>query len=154
MLNSTECGISQAPVSDLASRSCLIVDDSPLVRKIARKALAGQGLVIDDAENGQIALEKCQDRMPDIVLLDWNMPIMDGLEFLQALRRSHGGKGPIVVFCTTETDVEHIQRAIESGADEYIMKPFDQDSLCSKVASAVRHRQVTASERLRAQLPD
>ena len=149
MLNSTECGVSQSLVLDLSSRSCLITDDSPMVRKIARKALASLGLEIDDAENGQIALEKCQNRMPDIVLLDWNMPVMDGLEFLRALRRTDGGKGPTVIFCTTETDVEHIQKAIESGADEYIMKPFDRDSLCAKVTSTVCRRHVGTSERLR-----
>jgi two-component system, chemotaxis family, chemotaxis protein CheY len=141
VLNSTECGVSQSPVSDFASSSCLIVDDSPMVRRIARKALASLGLEIDDAENGQIALDKCQNRMPDIVLLDWNMPVMDGLEFLEALRRTDGGSAPIVVFCTTETDVEHIQKAIQSGADEYVMKPFDRDSLCSKVSLAVQARQ-------------
>jgi two-component system chemotaxis response regulator CheY len=116
------------------ARSCLITDDSPLVRKIARKVISGLGFEVDEAEDGRIALEKCQIKMPDAILLDWNMPVMDGLEFLQALRRTEGGEAPTVVFCTTETDVKHIQRAIECGADEYLMKPFDRESLSAKLA--------------------
>jgi two-component system chemotaxis response regulator CheY len=103
------------------------------VRKIARKILTGLGFEIDEAENGQIALEKCQNRMPDVVLLDWNMPIMNGLEFLKSLRRAEGGRAPAVIFCTTETDVEHIQKALVNGANEYLMKPFDRDSLIAKL---------------------
>lgn len=112
---------------------CLLVDDSSLVRKIARKIFTGLGFEIDEAENGQIALEKCQSRMPDVVLLDWNMPVMDGLEFLKSLRHTEGGRGPAVIFCTTETDVDHIQRALANGANEYLMKPFDQESLIAKL---------------------
>jgi two-component system chemotaxis response regulator CheY len=70
--------------------------------------------------------------MPDAILLDWNMPVMDGYEFLKMLRNSEAGKKPKVVFCTTENDVAHIARAMHAGADEYIMKPFDRDILVSK----------------------
>jgi two-component system chemotaxis response regulator CheY len=91
------------------------------------------GFEVDEAENGQIALEKCQQRMPDVVLLDWNMPVMNGLEFLKALRHTEGGRAPAVVFCTTETDVDHIQRAMACGANEYLMKPFDRESLIMKL---------------------
>ena len=72
--------------------------------------------------------------MPDAVLLDWNMPVMNGLDFLRALRREEGGKKPLVVFCSIENDAEHINEAIRSGADEFIMKPFDADILESKFA--------------------
>jgi len=112
---------------------CLLVDDSSLVRKIARRIFTGLGFEIDEAENGKIALEKCLCRMPDVVLLDWNMPVMDGLEFLKSLRRSEGGREPAVIFCTTEADVDHIQRALANGANEYLMKPFDQESLVAKL---------------------
>ncbi|WP_410959599.1 response regulator, partial [Salmonella sp. SAL4432] len=70
--------------------------------------------------------------MPDAVLLDWNMPVMDGIAFLVALRKEQGGNGPKVIFCTTEHDVEHITRAITAGANEYIMKPFDRDIIEAK----------------------
>jgi two-component system chemotaxis response regulator CheY len=133
VFNSTEGAISEGVASQAISRSCLIVDDSSLVRKIARKIFAGLGFEVDEAENGQIALEKCLSHMPEVVLLDWNMPVMDGLEFLKSLRRTEGGRAPAVIFCTTETDVEHIQRALANGANEYLMKPFDRESLVAKL---------------------
>ena len=70
--------------------------------------------------------------MPDAVLLDWNMPVMDGMQFLLALRKAEGGDKPKVVFCTTENDVAHIARALHAGANEYIMKPFDKDIVTAK----------------------
>lgn len=71
--------------------------------------------------------------MPDGILLDWNMPVMEGIEFLELLRKTEGGDVPRVIFCTTNNDIEHITRAIEAGANEYIMKPFDQDILREKL---------------------
>lgn len=113
-------------------KSCLIVDDSKVVRMVARKILEGLSFATDEAEDGQKALEACQRSMPDAVLLDWNMPVKNGLEFLQELRAMSGGSRPVVVFCTTENDMEHIKTAMEAGANEYIMKPFDSDIIESK----------------------
>jgi two-component system chemotaxis response regulator CheY len=70
--------------------------------------------------------------MPDGVLLDWNMPVMNGIEFLRALRAEPGGDRPVVVFCTTENDLNHIVEAMNAGANEYIMKPFDGDIIEAK----------------------
>ena len=117
-----------------AAKSCLIVDDSKVIRMVARKILEGLNFNISEAENGQLALEACQRQMPDVVLLDWNMPVMDGLGFLRALRASDGGGQPVVVFCTTENDLSKIQEAIVAGANEYIMKPFDRDIIETKFA--------------------
>jgi two-component system chemotaxis response regulator CheY len=125
--------MAEAAPANSASKSVLLVDDSLLVRKIARKIFAGLGYEIEEAEDGQIALEKCISHMPDVVLLDWNMPVMDGLEFLKSLRQSEGGRAPAVIFCTTESDVEHIQKALANGANEYLMKPFDKESLIAKL---------------------
>jgi two-component system chemotaxis response regulator CheY len=72
--------------------------------------------------------------MPDCVLLDWNMPVMNGIEFLKALRAKYGPEKPPVVFCTTETDMSFIEQAIEHGAQEFIMKPFDEEILIGKLA--------------------
>ena len=83
---------------------------------------------------GQEALDACEQSMPDLILLDWNMPVMNGLDFLRALRREEGGDKPVVVFCSTENDAEHIGEAMRSGANEYIMKPFDADIIESKFA--------------------
>jgi two-component system chemotaxis response regulator CheY len=135
--------IDPQPSEDSAAmfaKSCLITDDSPTIRRVARKILTSLGFEVDEAENGQVALEKCRSRMPDLVLLDWNMPVMDGLEFVRALRGTEGGNLPAVVFCTTESDIQHIQLAIDSGADDYIMKPFDRDSLVTKIAGVLRER--------------
>jgi two-component system chemotaxis response regulator CheY len=113
-------------------KTCLVVDDSSVIRKVARRILEGLEFEIAEAEDGEQALEACRSRMPDAVLLDWNMPKMDGYEFLRSLRRMAGGERPKVVFCTTENDVAHIARALHAGANEYIMKPFDKEIVEAK----------------------
>jgi two-component system chemotaxis response regulator CheY len=118
----------------MSAKSCLVVDDSKVVRMVARKILEGLNFTISEAENGQLALDACRREMPDVVLLDWNMPVLDGLGFLKALRASEGGAAPVVVFCTTENDLSRIQEAIVAGANEYIMKPFDRDIIETKFA--------------------
>ena len=113
-------------------KTCLVVDDSSVIRKVARRILEGMNFSITEAENGQQALDFCRREMPQAVLLDWNMPVMDGYEFLKALRKLTGGDKPKVVFCTTENDVVHIARALHAGANEYIMKPFDKEIVEAK----------------------
>jgi two-component system chemotaxis response regulator CheY len=113
-------------------KHCLVVDDSAVIRKVARRILDELSFATSEAENGREALDKCRKSMPDAVLLDWNMPVMDGIAFLDALRKERGGDEPTVIFCTTENDVEHITRAITAGANEYIMKPFDRDIIEAK----------------------
>jgi two-component system, chemotaxis family, chemotaxis protein CheY len=113
-------------------RTCLVVDDSSVIRKVARRILEGMDFQISEAEDGQQAVDACRRQMPDAILLDWNMPVMDGYEFLKVLRRLPEGDRPKVVFCTTETDVAHIARALHAGANEYIMKPFDKDIVEAK----------------------
>jgi len=113
-------------------KSCLVVDDSRVVRGVARKILEALDFAIREASNGQEAMEACRTAMPDAILLDWNMPVMNGIEFLRELRGMSGGHHPIVVFCTTENDLSHIQEALGAGANEYIMKPFDSDIVESK----------------------
>jgi two-component system chemotaxis response regulator CheY len=108
-------------------KTCLIVDDSSIIRKVARRILESLEFQILEAENGEQAFETCRRQLPDAILFDWNMPKMDGYDFLRALRRLPGGERPKVVFCTTENDVAHIARALQAGANEYIMKPFDKD---------------------------
>ena len=113
-------------------KTCLVVDDSSVIRKVARRILEGLDFQIAEAENGEEAIEACRQQIPDAILLDWNMPKMDGYEFLRALRRLPGGDKPKVVFCTTENDVAHIARVLHAGANEYIMKPFDKDIVEAK----------------------
>ena len=126
-------------------RTCLVVDDSTVVRKIARRILEEMDFQVVEAEDGEKALEACKGAMPEAVLLDWNMPNMDGYEFLGNLRRLPGGDAPKVVFCTTENDIDHISRALAAGANEYIMKPFDKEIISAKFAE-VGLIQVTSPE--------
>src|SRR3981189_2904897 len=113
-------------------RTCLVVDDSSVIRKVARRILEGLDFQIIEAEDGAKALEICKRGLPEAILLDANMPVMDGYEFLGNLRRLPGGDQPKVVVCTTENDVAHIARALGAGANEYIMKPFDKDIVAAK----------------------
>lgn len=118
------------------SRSCLVVDDSRVVRKLARRILEAHDFTVTEAENGAKALAACRAALPDGVLLDWNMPVMNGIEFLRALRAEFGPDHPVVLFCTTETEMNFITEALEAGAQEYIMKPFDAGLLLGKFAEA------------------
>ena len=113
---------------------CLIVDDSRVIRRMAADILKSLGLRTAEAENGLKGVEFCRTTVPDMVLLDWNMPEMDGITCLRALRAMDLNPRPVVVMCTTESGLSKIQEALEAGADEYIMKPYDQGVLLDKLA--------------------
>ncbi|HTC83512.1 MAG TPA: response regulator [Rhizomicrobium sp.] len=113
---------------------CLIVDDSRVIRRMAADILKGLGLRTAEAEHGLKAVEFCRGTIPDMVLLDWNMPEMDGISCLKALRAMNLDPRPVVVMCTTENTLSKIREALEAGADEYIMKPYDQEVLLDKLA--------------------
>ncbi len=115
------------------AQSCLIVDDSTVIRRIVREIMEGFGFTCKEAENGETAYNSCVAEMPDVITLDWNMPVMNGLEFLQKLRVMAGGQKPAVLFCTTEHEMSFIQRALEAGATDFIMKPFDQEIMRTKL---------------------
>jgi two-component system chemotaxis response regulator CheY len=117
----------------MTERVCLVVDDSRVVRKVARRMLEGTGFDVTEAEDGALALSACRTKMPDAILLDWNMPVMNGIEFLRALRSEFGPDNPPVLFCTTENDMRFVEEAIEAGAQEFIMKPFDESILRGKL---------------------
>jgi len=110
-------------------KSCLVVDDSSVVRKVARRILEDLDYIVDEAEDGQEAFDKCRQEIPDAILLDWQMPVMSGLEFLKLLRAYVGGQAPRVVYMVTEYDVGQIALALKAGASDYMMKPFDRDVL-------------------------
>lgn len=115
-------------------KTALVVDDSKVVRLFARRILEELGFQVKEAEDGSVALNTCKAGMPDFILLDWNMPVMNGLEFIQALRKEPKGASLPVIFCTTENEMHKIMTALESGANEYIMKPFDKDILSGKLS--------------------
>ena len=114
-------------------KTCLVVDDSKVIRKVARHILETLDFEVREAGDGSEALDSCMTAAPDVVLLDWNMPVMSGMDFLRALKDSGIQQKPKVVFCTTENGMAYIRAAIEAGADEYVMKPFDRETLESKL---------------------
>lgn len=114
-------------------KSCLIVDDSKVIRKVARHILETMQFDVAEAADGKEALDHCSVSEPDVILLDWNMPIMSGMDFLKAYRATFASPSAKVIFCTTENGIGHIQAAIDAGADEYVMKPFDRETLEAKL---------------------
>jgi two-component system chemotaxis response regulator CheY len=119
-------------------KRCLVVDDSDVIRKVARRILESLGIQVQEAESGQEALSLCGGTMPDYILLDWHMPGMGAMDLLRAVRRMPDGNKPYIVYCTTENDREDISRALEVGADDYLMKPFEREALSSKFALTSR----------------
>ncbi len=114
-------------------KTSLIVDDSKVIRMVAVKIFTELGFLTLEAADGEEAINHCHKILPDVVLLDWNMPIKSGLDFLKELRALPGGDKPVVIFCTTENDMHHIMEALQSGANEYIMKPFDSEIIQTKL---------------------
>ena len=117
----------------MSIKSCLIVDDSRVVRKVTARILGEYGLEILEAEDGQQAYDLCVEHIPDVVFVDWNMPNLTGIEFLEKVRTTNSTCNIKIVFCTTQNDVSYIKQALDSGADEYIMKPFDGEIVTSKL---------------------
>jgi two-component system, chemotaxis family, chemotaxis protein CheY len=113
---------------------CLIVDDSKVIRKISRQMFENAGFGVGEAENGSAALAYLMDHEVDLVMLDWNMPVMSGIEFMEKLNASDLQIRPKVIFCTTENGLAFIRKAIDAGADDYILKPFDSKSLLRKIS--------------------
>lgn len=116
----------------MSDKTCLVVDDSSVVRKVCRKIVEGLGFSVTEACDGQDALNKCAIAVPKVILLDWNMPVMDGLTFLKTFHPKQVEHGTKVIFCTTENDITKIMLAMEAGANEYIMKPFDAEIIKGK----------------------
>ena len=110
-------------------KHCLIVDDSDVIRKVAKRILEELNVTSTEAENAQEALERCRQAMPDAILLDWHMPVMAPIDFIERLRRETDGDQPVGFYCTTENDAADISRALGAGANAFIMKPFDLESI-------------------------
>lgn len=117
-------------------KKILVVDDSLAIRSAIRRLLEPLGFTIDEAENGERALHYCQEwGGADAILLDIDMPVMDGISFLTALRASTHLAQPPVVMCTTHASLDRISAAVDAGADEYIMKPFSAEIVAGKLAA-------------------
>ena len=112
----------------------LVIDDSKSIRSILTKILLGAGFVVEEAANGLEALDLIKKEKVDLALVDWNMPDMDGYEFIQEVRKNEAYKDMRMVMVTTETAITKVAQALEAGADEYIMKPFTREIIIEKLA--------------------
>jgi two-component system chemotaxis response regulator CheY len=115
-------------------RRCLVVDDSRVIRKIACRILEELEFSAEEAEDAESALQVCRTAMPDLILLDADIPNLHGADFVRTLRRERGGDKPLVLYCVTEIDVPHITQVLSSGANEYMLKPYDRIGMRSKLA--------------------
>ena len=108
---------------------CLVVDDSKVIRKVAKTLLNSIGYEVVEAETGQAAMELCARHMPDAILIDWDLADMSGFDFLVDFKRQFPMAKPHAVYATTENDPIDISRALKAGADDFLIVPFDRDAV-------------------------
>jgi two-component system chemotaxis response regulator CheY len=112
----------------------MVVDDSRAMRMILGRMMRELGFEVTEATTGRDALARLEAGTdPDVVLVDWNMPEMTGIEFVEAVRREPYSSTARLVMVTTETEVSQVIRALDAGADEYVMKPFTKDAIQEKL---------------------
>jgi len=114
-------------------RTCLIVDDSSVIRKVARRILEGLEFEIQEAEDGEQALDACRRQLPEAILLDWNMPVMSGIDLARALRAQAMGKRVPILMVTTRNVRDDVATAKAAGVNDYILKPFTPQVLKEKI---------------------
>jgi two-component system, chemotaxis family, chemotaxis protein CheY len=112
----------------------IVVDDSRATRTILKRALTQQGFEVLEAGDGRQALEQLEKTGPlELALVDWNMPVMTGYELICEVRAKSALNGMAIMMVTTETEASQVQRALDAGANEYVMKPFTEDVLREKL---------------------
>ena len=112
----------------------IVIDDSLAMRGILRRILTGMSFEVIEAKDGQEALSRLAETgRPDLAVVDWNMPNMNGFEFLKAIRADHSFDPMLVVMVTTEVEMHQVASALEAGANEYVMKPFTEDGMRDKL---------------------
>ena len=114
-------------------KHCLIVDDSRVVRTVARRILENLSYSVEEVEDGMTGLRACREKMPDLIFLDWNLPEMKGLEFIKSVRGQHDGRHPVILFSATERDPDEVASAFAAGANELVQKPFDGSLMRAKL---------------------
>ena len=114
-------------------KTCLVVDDSAVIRKVAKRILEGMKLIVIEAEDGAQAITACERQIPDVAIVDAFMTDMDGYEVVRSLRRMPDGGQAKVMISVVESDVGTIAKVLHAGADTYLMKPFTSESLREKL---------------------
>lgn len=110
-------------------QKCLIIDDADVIRKIASVILSDMGYQVSEAKDTDEALKLCQTESPNVIIVDWHIPHCDPLEFMKSVRSSFVGRRPYIIYCTTEKDPDAIEAALQAGADDFMLKPFDRNTL-------------------------
>ncbi|TWU51937.1 response regulator [Rubripirellula reticaptiva] len=112
----------------------LVVDDSRAIRRIVGTMMRNLGYEVHEAEHGVDALEKLEQiETPDVLLIDWNMPVMNGIDLIKAVRAQDKYSDVAIMMVTTETEMERMAQAFIAGANEYVMKPFDEATITEKL---------------------
>jgi two-component system chemotaxis response regulator CheY len=116
-------------------KSCLVLDDSSVIRKVARRILENIGCNVIDASSGHEALLMCRERLPDAIFVDWTMPGMSGIEFISSFKETFGAQAEntSLIYCTYEMDIAAMTRAKRAGATHFFMKPFDRKDMLKKL---------------------
>ena len=112
---------------------CLIADDSRIIRMVLAKIFSNFGFEVEEAEDGDEVIEKCLAEEPDIIVMDWWLPVIDGIDVLYKIRNDRRIRQPRIVFCSANSNPEKISEALQGGADDYLMKPFDEEIIKSKL---------------------
>ncbi|MGI9350204.1 MAG: response regulator [Rhizobiaceae bacterium] len=114
----------------------MLVDDSPVIRKVANRILSDVGFVVVEANDGYEALEKCKGSMPDALIVDWDLPSMTGLEFIEEFVKLKDAQNARLLYCTSEIMVSDMTKAKRAGCHAFLMKPFNREILLQKVVEA------------------
>ena len=124
-------------------KHCLIVDDSRVVRTVARRILENMSYSVDEVEDGMTGLRACREKMPDLIFLDWNLPHMKGLEFIKSVRGQQEGARPVILFSATERDPDEVASAFAAGLQRagYATDPAYADKLTRVINTTLRLQQ-------------
>ena len=113
--------------------SCIVADDSKIMRMLLSKIMENFGYTVQEAEDGEDLLEQCAQAMPDLIISDWNLPLIDGIDVLYKIRTDKKIKQPVFMFCSYLKDTSIMEQAVAAGADDFIMRPFDEDIIAAKL---------------------
>lgn len=113
--------------------SCIVADDSKIMRMLLTKIMENFGYIASEAEDGEDLLEQCAENMPDLIICDWQLPLIEGIDILHKIRSDKRSKQPVFMFCAHTKDKSIIEQAMNAGADDFIMRPFDEDIIASKL---------------------
>lgn len=113
---------------------CIIADDSKIMRMLLRKIMENFGFEVSEAEDGEEVLEQCLSERPELIISDWSLPMIDGIDVLYKIRADRKIRQPKFMFCSYVKDAAVIRQALDGGADDFIMRPFDEDIIGSKLA--------------------